>query len=198
VLVKDSFSAPSKYNGQLDDRFVHTARQPLDHSSPSNYEMTQLPRMIYLIAIVSLLSAIISFIFAYNSLSFVIAIFNFLIAIGLLLRFNLARKCTIGLAIFSIFISIVVLTQIEHYKSQTAASYAQLHQAYTNSFVASNDPIAQTTGSQQLYSHALDDAYNTKLKSINKMKGTAIWTAILCAGEAFYFLSPRVKAVYES
>jgi hypothetical protein len=198
-VIRESFSDTPVYSiNEHEDRFVHTARQPIDHTKPSAYEIAQLPKMVYVIAIVSLLSAVISFIFAYNSLSFVIAILNFFIAIGLLLRFNLARKITIGLALFSVIISIIVLTQIANFKNQATKAYTQLHQTYNNSFVANNDPIAQSTGGQQLYSETLNTVYSNKLKSINKMRGTAIWTAIICSGEALYFFSPRVKAAYES
>lgn len=197
--IRDSFSdTPVRQFNEHDDQFIHTARQSADHSQPSSYEIAQLPKMVYVVAILSLLSAIVSFIFAYDSLSFVIAIFSFVIAIGLLLRFNLARKITIVLALVSVVISVVVLTQIAHFKSQTAQAFRQLHQAYNSSFVANNDPIAQSTGDQQYYSQALDTAYSIKLKRIDKMRATVIWTAVFCSAEALYFLSPRVKAAYES
>jgi hypothetical protein len=163
----------------------------------SAYQLTQLPKGVYIFGFLGVLASGIAITTTISPLKVIVAVVFLILAIGLMMRFKTARYVTIGVAVLAVILSVSILLGIGSLKSTEDKSYKKEQQA--NAIAAANNYGSSTPTS---YGNIITtDERNQHAAKLNKIKAEetdAIINVVFYSVEAIYILSPGVATAFNS
>lgn len=158
---------------------------------------SKLPRGIYVIVGLNVISFALSFFRSYNSNLFftILTVCDLLIVAGLVMRLEAARKIAVALAILTIIISVIDVVGLLAVQSKVNQSVANYHRAV--------DSLDLTTATAR--QRTIIASQKAQLAALQKREGAAMNIAlintgigmIVSLGEAIYLTRPKIASVFE-